>query len=384
MKKALIVVNLAGFLTFLWNDIKTLQNMGYDVEVAMNGKMPDGSDAVEISELDKMEIVHYQIDFDTKSPLSKKNVTAYRQICSVLNHTKYEMIHCHTPITGLLTRIAARKCRSHGTKVIYTTHGFTFTDRSSRKDWLVYYTMEKFASRFCDAIITINHEDYANAKKMHSKKVFIIPSVGLDSFRFTHVEIDRDAYRKQFGVERDDIMVLAVGELSSRKNQQVIIRALGQLSNKKEYVYVICGRATVNSTLDSQLQELASQLGVRLCLAGHRLDIPEINKCADIAVIPSLREGMGMAGLEALASGVPVVGSDVQGIREYVIDGRTGYLCNPDSPEDFAIAIDKLTKLNCEERENISNNCREIARKFDVSASVKQMQSIYEELLKGK
>ena len=85
MKKALIVVNLAGFLTFLWNDIKTLQEMGYTVSVAMNARMPDGSDAVEVEKLKKMKIDFFQIDFDTKNPLSRDNVIAYKQLKKVVN-----------------------------------------------------------------------------------------------------------------------------------------------------------------------------------------------------------------------------------------------------------------------------------------------------------
>ena len=125
--------------------------------------------------------------------------------------------------------MAARKYRKDGTTVIYTTHGFTFTDRSSKKSWLVYFTAEKLMSRFCDAIITINHEDYNNAKKMHCSKVYVIPSVGLDNHRFNNLKINRDKYRASFGVEPKDHMVLSVGELSSRKNQKIIIEALGRL-----------------------------------------------------------------------------------------------------------------------------------------------------------
>lgn len=193
MKKALIVVNLAGFLTFLWNDIKTLQEMGYTVSVAMNARMPDGSDAVEVEKLKKMKIDFFQIDFDTKNPLSRDNVIAYKQLKKVVNE-EYDLIHCHTPIVGILTRMAAKKYRKTGTTVIYTTHGFTFTDKSSKKNWIVYFNAEKLMSRFCDAIITINHEDYNNAKRMHCPKVYIIPSVGLDSNRFSNLRINRDEY----------------------------------------------------------------------------------------------------------------------------------------------------------------------------------------------
>ena len=200
-KKALIVVNLAGFLHFLWNDISTLQEMGYEVSVAMNENSAAGPNLIE-----------------TKSPISRQNVQAYKQLKLILKQNKYELIHCHTPIVGILTRMAARKERKDGTTVIYTTHGFAFTDRSSKKSWLVYFTTEKLMSRFCDAIITINHEDYNNAKRMHCPNVYVIPSVGLDNKRFADIKINRDEYRVSFGVKPNDHMVLSVGELSSRKN----------------------------------------------------------------------------------------------------------------------------------------------------------------------
>ena len=143
-------------------------------------------------------------------------------------------------------------------------------------------------SRFCDAIITINHEDYNNAKRMHCPKVYIIPSVGLDSNRFSNLRINRDEYRASFGVEPKDHMVLSVGELSSRKNQKIIIEALGMLDRKEQDVLVICGRAVVNSTIEEELKETASKLGLRIFLAGHRLDIPEISL---VAILDADKEG---------------------------------------------------------------------------------------------
>lgn len=374
--KALIVVNLAGFLHFLWNDISILQSIGYEVTVAMNARLPDGTEAAEIAKLNKRGIKYYQIDFDSKSPLSIKNCCAYKQLRAVIkNH--YDLIHCHTPIAGFLTRLAAKKYRRKGTTVIYTTHGFTFTDRSSKKIWAIYYTLESLMSYCCDAIITINHEDFHNAQKMYCDNVFMIPSVGIDNSRFQNIQIERNTYRKQFNVRETDIMVLGVGELSTRKNQQIIIKALALLPDKERYVFVICGRAVANSTVEQNLKELANKLDVRIYLAGHRRDIPEVNACADIAVIPSLREGFGMAGVEAMACGVPVIGSDVQGIREYVIPGKTGYLCDPFSAEDFSDAIKKLASLTAEQRKVISSNCINKALEFDVKISKHVMKNIY-------
>lgn len=382
MKKALIVVNLAGFLNFLWNDIRTLQSMGFEVFVAMNGKLMDGSEAVEISILNEKKIEYFQIDFDTKSPLALENIKAYRQMCDVLKNN-YDLIHCHTPIPGVVTRIAANKYRMKGTKVIYTTHGFTFTDRTSRKSWLIYYNVEKFMSYFCDAIITINHEDFKNAEKMHCKNVFIIPSVGLDNSRFENLQINRDEYRKSIGVDKDEIMVLTVGELSVRKNQQIIIKAIAKLKDKEKYVLVICGHAVVESTLTDDLQELARKLGVNVRMLGHRLDIPQINACADIAVIASLREGFGMAGIEAMASGVPVIGSDVQGIREYIKPGKTGLFCDPTDENTLMTAINKLSHMSEKEKYIMKNECKKMAMMFDVHKSKERMMDIYKYILEG-
>lgn len=379
-KKALISVNLAGFLNFLWNDILTLKALGYDVEIVMNAKMPDGSYAIEVQILKEMGVPYYHVDFDSKNPFSNKNITAFRRLKEILKNG-YQLVHCHTPIVGLLTRIAGNKYRKKGMKIIYTTHGFPFTDRSSKKSWLIFYTLEKFGSRFCDAIITINQEDFHNASRMHCPSVYRIPSVGVDNKRFENINVDRETYRSQFGIQNNEYMILSVGELSARKNHQVIIRAISMLPEKEKYVFVVFGRVVSHSTIPVELQTLAEELGVKLILAGHRSDIPEANKCADVAVLPSIREGMGMAGLEAMASGLPVVGSEVQGIREYVKNGQTGWLCDPHNPKEFADAIYKICHLQKSEKEIIYQKCKDMARQFDKCVSVKKMKLIYEEVL---
>lgn len=376
--KALIVANLAGFASFLINDIKTLQDMGYKVSFVANANKLSWNDTKE--KLDNLGVEFKQVDFESKNPFSNQNLKAYKQLKNILETEKYDLIHCHTPIAGLITRLAAVKCRRKGTCVIYTSHGFAFTADSSKKSWLIYRTMEDFGSRFCDAIITINKEDYNNAKKMHCKKVFYINGVGVDTEKYRDVDIKRSQYRKSIGVEDDQTMILSVGELSERKNHIVIIDALALLADKGDFVYVICGNGIDGGT-GKLLQERAKEKSVNLLLLGFRFDIPEIIHCSDIGAIPSTREGLGLAGVQSLAAGVPLVGSGVQGILDYVIDGKTGYLCKPHDSKAFAKAILKLYKQNDLVKNKMAVNCKKMSKRFDKQVSVQQMRKIYLKML---
>mgnify|MGYP000044793524 FL=1 len=379
-KKALIVANLIGFVGFLWNDIEVLKDLGYEVSFAANSEIIAGENHQE--ELEKKDIKFYQIGFSSKNPFAKENIEAYRTIERLLKKEKYDVVHCHTPIAGLITRMAVRKYRKKGTVVIYTTHGFSFTHLSSRKKWIAYYTLEKFGSLFTDVIITINNEDYEIAKSMFCKNVRMINGVGVDTEKYHAVDINVNEYKQKLGIPRDKIVVLSVGELSERKNHQIIIKALGEIKNKSDYCYVICGREVAGSGIVEKLKYLAQVCGVDLMLLGHRDDIPEIIHCSDIGAIPSVREGLGLAGIQSLSAGVPLVGTEVQGIKDYILSGKTGFLCDPYDVEGYKEAILKLSDKDL--RNNMKNDCIEMAKHFDVSVSHRQMRDIYTSVLLGE
>ncbi len=377
MKKVLITTALAGFVrSFLYNDIKILQERGFEVHCAANRKHP-GADGIEEYFKDNNVIFH-QIDFSSNKPFSRQSCQSYQQIHKLVKEHNYTLIHCHTPIAGAIVRIAVRKNRKRGTKVIYTTHGFYFHKESSKKSWLIFHSVENIMSYFTDMIITINQEDYGNAKKMHCKNVKYINGVGVNTERFINCTVNKEAYRKKIGVGINDLMILSIGELSNRKNHQVVIKALGKLKLPNA-VFVICGNAMTDQATTEQLKEIADEQKIKLLLLGLRKDIPEICQCADIGVISSTREGLGLAGIEMLASGLPLVASSVHGIIDYAKDGITGFLANPYSVNEFAKGIDRLT--NKEVRESFIPDCIEMARKFDCTISNTQMKNIYEELM---
>lgn len=377
MKKALIITALSGFISaFLISDIEILLQMGYEVYCAAN----DGESKTGAAKNFWIEhhVTFVNIDFDSKNPASQNNIAAYNEIRELLARERFDLIHCHTPIAGFITRLAARKYRKQGTKVIYTTHGFYFHKHAPKKDWIKYYPIEKLASAWCDAIVTINEEDLQCAKRMWCRKCFKINSVGLDTKRYLDIKLDRQEYRKSIGVEENDIMILAAGELSARKNHIVIIRALAKIRDPK-YVFVICGQAVKGSGTYDLIEQTARENNVRVKFLGFRRDMPELFSCADISVMPSKREGLGMAGLQSMIVGVPVIGSNVHGIVDYVIPGKTGYLFDPDDVDGFAAGIEKLS--DPEVRNAMKQNCIDTAMKFSKEVSWKQKEEIYKEVL---
>jgi glycosyltransferase involved in cell wall biosynthesis len=284
-------------------------------------------------------------------------------------------MHCHTPIAGAISRWVCRKQHKKGLlKVIYTTHGFTFHKMASKKTWLLYYPIESLMSRYSDAIITINNEDFENAKKMHCKQVFKINGVGVNLSKFLNVQIDRDAYRAQLGVKPGEIMVLCIGELSHNKNHIKIIEALGMLKIPNA-VFVHCGAKLEENNTENLLIDAAKRLNIKTIFLGRRSDIPKICKCADIGALPSKKEGLCISGVEMLASGLPLIAGNVKGLNDYVTDEVNGYLAHPNSSSEFASGISKLLDANL--RENMKKACNKSVLKFDAKVAFKQMEDVY-------
>ena len=175
-KKALLVTTVSGFVPqFEMGNVAILKELGYEVHYASNFHNP--SYGTDNKRLDGTGIICHQIDFE-RSPFNKRNIQAYKQLVNIMKEEKIDLVHCHTPMGAVLARLAAKKCGIRN--VIYTAHGFHFFKGASIKNWLIYYTVERFLSGFTDTQICINMEDYSNAKKFKAKNVEYIAGVGID------------------------------------------------------------------------------------------------------------------------------------------------------------------------------------------------------------
>ena len=183
-KKALLVTTVSGFVPqFEMNNVHILQSMGFEVHYASNYNTP--SYGTDNHRLDGTGIIRHQIDF-IRSPFKPANLKVYRQLCTLMEQESFQLVHCHTPMGGVMARLAAHA--THTGPVIYTAHGFHFFKGAKPVNWLCYYPMERFLSRYTDQQICINYEDYERAKKaFHARYTDYIPGVGIDPSRIPHL-----------------------------------------------------------------------------------------------------------------------------------------------------------------------------------------------------
>jgi len=312
----------------------------------------------------------------SRSPLKYGNIKAIGQIRRLVEKEQYDIVHCHTPIAAACTRLACRKARKAGTKVFYTAHGFHFFKGAPLINWLMYYPVEKLCARYTDVLVTINKEDYAIAgKKLRAKRVEHVPGVGVDLSRFENNRIDKAEIRRGLGIPEDATVLLSVGELNDNKNHRVILRAMAQL-NDPQIHYMIAGVGENKETLTALAEELG--IGKQLHLLGFRKDVPILCAAADAFCFPSKREGLAVSPMEAMASGLPVIASDIRGVNDYIEDGVNGHLCRPEDVQGFAAALDAVVTSPHKRQEYGERNRRDV-QQFRVDRINGMIKALYEE-----
>lgn len=346
MRKVLIVTSVASMiLQFNMDNIRLLKEMGCSVDVACNFRDGNTCPPEEVdrlrSMLEQRHVGCHQIPFARDIKKVRQNAAAARMLSRLVKTGRYDMVHCQSPIGGLLGRFV---CIGTHTKAVYTVHGFHFYKGAPKKNWLLYFPVEWACSWFTDTLIAINREDYLFAKKhLHAKGTVYIPGVGIDTERFCRAGADaavRSEARRQFGIKEHEILLLSVGELSIRKNHKVILEALSQIS-APNIRYLIAG---IGGQGEALLSDAAARgLSDRLTLPGYLPDVWTLYAAADVFVFPSLQEGLPVALIEAAAAGLPCVVSDIRGNRDIVRSGLSDCFMAPfDNAAAFARQIQNV------------------------------------------
>lgn len=336
MKILYVATVLSHICQFHLPHLRMLKEQGYEIHVAAHDNLAV-KNGLQLRYADR----HIEIPFE-RSPFDRRNIRAYRLLKELIDGVKYDLIVCNTPVGGILTRLAARTARKQGTKVIYIAHGFHFFRGAPRKNWLLYYPLEKHFARLCDMVITINEEDYQLAKSRFPGRVEHIHGIGADENRYHPVSREEQlAMRQREGLSEEDFVVLCTGELNENKNQKTLISAAALLKGIIPHMKVLlCGNGSKEQELNAQIRELGLEDTVRFL--GYRTDLERVVPAVDAVVSCSRREGLPLNVVEAMLCEKPIVASTNRGHRELVKDGATGFLLSPDDAAGYAKAIEFL------------------------------------------
>ena len=333
MKKVLFSATVdSHILHFHIPYLKLFKENGYEVHVATNGdeKIPYCD-------------VKHKISFE-RSPIKINNIKAIKQLKEVIDKENFDIIHCHTPMGSVVTRLAARKARKNGTRVIYTAHGFHFYKGAPLLNWLLFYPIEKYLSKYTDDLITINKEDYGLAKrKFHARNTYYIPGVGVDpnKFNINLTSEEKHELRESLGLKDDDFVIIYVAELNKNKNQKMAIETIKDLVKKDDKIkLLLVGKDSYNG----KYQEMVKKLGIdkNVIFTDYRKDIPQLMKISDLAISTSLREGLPVNLIEAMRSCLPIVCTNCRGNRDIAFENENAYLVDIN---DISSLEEKILKI---------------------------------------
>lgn len=369
MKKVLFTATVdSHILLFHLPYLKYFSDLGYEVHVATNGDE-------EIPYCNKK----HKISFE-RSPYKINNLKAIKKLRKVTEEEKFDIIHTHTPMGSVVTRLAAKRIRKkHNTKVIYTAHGFHFFKGASKLNWIIFYQVEKFLARYTDTLITMNMEDYNIAKDKFKTDVRYVHGVGLDEDKFNHMLTDEEklGLRKSLGLKENDFVIIYPAELTKRKNQEWLINTLYDMLNKNKDIHILlAGKDSMNKYHETLVK--SKNLDNQIHFLGFRKDIPDLISISNIAISTSKQEGLPVNIMEAMYLGLPIVATNCRGNRDLVENNVNGYLIDQGDSASFVNSIYDIYNKKAD-TSKFSKNSKEKINEYLLKNVMKEMINIYEE-----
>ena len=370
-KKVLLVATVQSHICqFHKALVEVLHEHGCEVHVAARDNLAEKNGM----KLDFVEKV-FNVPF-SRSPKSPDNIKAYKEMKKIISAGGYDVIHCNTPMGGIVTRLAAQKARKRGTEVIYTAHGFHFYKGAPKKNWLVFYPIEKLFSRLTDKLITITQEDYELASKKFHCKVYRIHGVGVDERRYYPADEQmKSEIRKELGYADDEKLILCIGELLPNKNQAMAIRMMAELVKEvPKAKLLLAGNGPERENLEGLIVELGLQEHVEML--DYCTYLEKYQKAVDLGISCSKREGLPLNVVESMMTKNPVIVSKNRGHRELVEHGTNGYLVDVNNAQKMKDYVAELLQdeTHCVE---MGEEAERFARDFGFISVKKELEKVY-------
>lgn len=372
MRKVLLVAtvqsHIAQFHTPL---IKMLKKKGYIVDVVAKNNLGEKK-GLKIEGADNI----FDVNF-SRSPFNKDNFKAYKQLKKIMQQNKYDIVHCNTPMGGVLTRLVKKNNKDISSKIIYTAHGFHFFKGAPLLNWVLYYPVEKYLSKYTDCLITMNKEDYEIAnRKFKAKEIEVTHGVGLNTKKFSinMSDEEKEKYRNKLGLKKSDFVIIYVAELIKRKNHEMIFNVMKRLSEKQDIKLILVGSGSLENKYKSYIEENGLENTVKML--GYCMDVPQLMKISDIAISTSKQEGLPVNVMEAMYSGLPDIVTNCRGNRDLIKNEENGYVIKLNDEKALYNRIIELYN-NEDLRIKMEKVSRQIINNYKVENVIKELEKIY-------
>ena len=316
----------------------------------------------------------------TRNPFSIKNCKAVWKLTKNLKQNKYKLIHTHTPVGSVVTRLAHKFSRTNA-KLIYTCHGFHFYKGCPFYYWMIFYPIERYLMKYTDLLLVMNKEDYDFAKK-HFKnvKVKYINGVGFNKERISEktAQAEIESTHKRYGLNKDDFIVIYIAEYSKRKRQIQLIEELAKTDIKNQNIKILLiGDDILNGEVQREIEKRGLENAIKTIEFTD-----QINKFLDVAnvvISASRQEGLPLNILEAIYKKKIIIATDCRGNRDLICEGKNGFLVN-----DLSEIYDKIkyVKSNYNNLQECYNPGIDI-EDYTSTSVVEKMAKIYNEVLEN-
>lgn len=320
----------------------------------------------------------------SRNPLDWRNLgRAASNLRGIVETEGYDIVHVHTPVAAFVTRYALRPLRrSNRTRVIYTAHGFHFHRGGHPIKNALFFSLERIAREWMDCLVVINREDESAALQrlyLPPERVVYMPGIGVDLRTFNPDSISPQKIRdvtEELRLSGDSKVFLMVAAFDPGKRHCDVVGAL-RLLRRKDIVLCFAGEGpTQRKTIDLVK---GAGLAEQVRFLGFREDISVLMRIATATVLPSEREGLPRAVLESLAMGVPVIGTDIRGVRDLLQEGG-GILVPVGDIRRLAEAVAFLAD-NSQEVCRIGKLGRQLVQKYSLDHILRLHEELYAKVL---
>jgi glycosyltransferase involved in cell wall biosynthesis len=386
MIKVLRIINRFNLGGPTFNAALLTRYLDDDFETLLIGGVPDEGETDSLHILEKYDVKPIIIPELMRNPNPVSDRKAYRKIKAIIEEFKPDIVHTHASKAGVLGRKAAISC---GVKtIVHTYHGHVFHSYFGKFKTHLIKSLERNLAKKSSGIVAISNLQKEELVKKHricaADKVNVIPlGFDLSSFLRDH-PTKRAQVRNDYNIEAGDVAIAIVGRLAPIKNHSFFLKVIEQLLEKGvlNIKVFIVGDGSEREFIQKKSNLLNDKYGQKIVLTSWVFDIATFNKGMDIICLTSDNEGTPVSLIEAQASGLPVISTDVGGVRDIVLDGESGFITKLGDIETY---VEKLRLLveNEKLRVKFAAKGRDfVTSRFNYERLAKDISAYYRELLK--